>query len=123
MADDLVVPQIHIQRQLIIYALHIESRHVADDALKRPVDSQFCHKQIREYTARIARLFVPVMLCPAFDPGNFAAFMGIRWGKHEAGIQTYLGIEPPIAVGWVLHVVFPKKHNIVDQSLCPFGWI
>ena len=44
-------------------------------------------------------------------------------GKHEAGIQTYLGIEPPIAVGWVLHVVFPKQHNIVDQSLYSFGWI
>ncbi len=38
MTDDLVVPEIHIQREFVIDALHIESRHVTHNTLQRPVD-------------------------------------------------------------------------------------
>ena len=120
MADDLVVPQIHVQCQFVIYALHRERRHVTDNALKRLVDTQFCHKQIGKNTSWIAWLFILVMLRFAFDPGYFTAFMSIRSGKDKTSIQADLGVEPPVAVGRVFHVVFLKQHNVADQILCSF---
>ena len=105
---------------LIGVQYNIERCHVTDDALKRPVDMQFRHEQIGENAARIARLLVLVMLCRAFDPGYFTAFMGVCRGKDKTSIQSDLGIEPPVAVGRILHVVFLKQHNAADQIFCSF---
>ena len=78
MADDLVVPEIHVQGEFVVNAFHTEGGHVAHNALQRSVDLHFGQKQIGEYPVRIARLLVFVMLGLALDSRSFTAFMSIR---------------------------------------------
>ena len=92
MADDLIVPEIHVQGQLVIDAFHIKSGHVAYNALQWSVNLYFGQEQIGEHMGRIARLFVPVMLGAAFDPRNFTAFVRIRVGEDKACVEPDLGI-------------------------------
>ena len=62
MTDDLIIPEIHIQGEFVIDALHIESRHVTHNALQRPIDLHLRQKQIGKYAVRIAWFLVSVML-------------------------------------------------------------
>ena len=78
MADDLVVPEIHVQGEFVVNAFHTEGGHVAHNALQRSVDLHFGQKQIGEYPVRIARLPVLLMLGLALDARDPAAFMCIR---------------------------------------------
>lgn len=120
MAYNLVVPQIHVQRQFIIHSLHIEHCHVADDALQRPVDLDFRKKQVREDAVRVSGLLVLVMLRLALDPGHPAAFMRIRIRKGKPCVQAQLCIEPPIAMRRIFVMVFLEQKNITDKIFLPF---
>ena len=92
MADNLVVPQIHVERQFVIYTVYTKCGHIADDALKRLVDLQLCHEQIGINTTRISRFLVLVMFRLAFDFGELAAFVGIAVRQNKSGIQTDFGV-------------------------------
>ena len=117
MADNLIVPEVHVQGQLIVDALDTERGHVADNALKRPVNAEFCGKQIREYSSRIAWFLILVVLCFALNSCNPAAFVRIRIRKGSAGIQTNLGIQPPVTMRRILQMVFRKQLDVVKQIL------
>lgn len=117
MADNLIVPEVHVQGQLIVDTLDTERGHVADNALKWPVNAEFCGKQIREYSSRIAWLLILVVLCFALNSRNPAAFVRIRIRKGSAGIQTNLGIQPPITMRRILQMVFRKQLDVVKQIL------
>ena len=78
MGHDLIIPEIHIQRQLIVDTVHPECCHITDDAFQRPVNNQLGRQQVREYPERIAWFLILIVLCLAFDTGNPAALMRIR---------------------------------------------
>ena len=119
-ADDLVIPEIHIQGEFIIDAFHIEGGHVAHNALQRPIKLYFGQKQIGKYSVGIARLFVLVVLGFALDPGCFAAFMSIGIRENKPSVQADLGIQPAVSMRRILKVVFLKQQDIADEGSCPF---
>ena len=96
MADDLVVPEIHVQGKFMVNAFYTEGGHVAHNALQRSVDLHFGQKKIGEHPVWIARLLVLVMLCLALDACDPAAFMCIRVREDEPGVQANLGIQPSV---------------------------
>lgn len=63
MADDLIVPKIHVQCRFIIRILHIENCHVTDNALQRPANLEFGYQRVWKYFGRFTRFFVLVVLC------------------------------------------------------------
>ena len=63
------------------------------------------------------------MLCLTLDSGCFAAFMRIGVRENKASVQTDFRIQPAVSMGWILQVVFPKKHNIADQRSFAFRGI
>jgi hypothetical protein len=83
MRHDLIVPQVHVQRQFVVDAMHPERCHVADDTLQRPVDGEPCRQQVRKNPERIAWLLVAIVLGLALDPGNLAALVCIGFGKYN----------------------------------------
>ena len=121
MADNLIVPQVHVQRQFVVHAIYVERRHIAGNALKRLVNSQFTQKQIGINSPHIARFFIFVMLGLAFDPGYFAALVGVRIGKDNSRIHADFGVEPTVAVRRKFLVIFQKQVNIAKQILFPFA--
>ena len=62
MRYDLVVPEIHVERQLIVNAMHPESGHVADNAFQRASNDELCRQKIREDPERMALLLIPAIL-------------------------------------------------------------
>ena len=77
MNNNLIVPQVHVERQFIVYAFYKERRHVAYDALQRTVNIEFRQEQIRIRPVQFSCLFVTIMLHLALDTCNLAAFMCI----------------------------------------------
>ena len=77
MADDLVVPQIHVQRQFVIDAFDVKCRHIANDTLERPVHVHLREQQIGVDPALLARLPVAIMPRLALDSGRLAALVRI----------------------------------------------
>ena len=77
MADDFVVPQIHVQRQFVIDAFDVKCRHIADDTLERPVHVHLREQQIGVDPALFARLPVAIMPRLALDSGRLAALVRI----------------------------------------------
>ena len=59
--DDFIVPEIHVKRQFIVDAFHVESRHVAHNALQRSVYLHLAQEQIGVYSIGFTRLLIPVM--------------------------------------------------------------
>jgi hypothetical protein len=92
MADDLVVPKVHIESELVIDALHIEGRHVTHDTLQWPVNLHFRQKKVRKYAVRITWLLVLVMLGTALNSCGFAAFVSIGIRENKSGIQADLSV-------------------------------
>ena len=115
MRKNLVVPEIHVQRQFVVCAFHIESRHIAYDALHRPVNLHFGQQKIRENPGGFPGLLVPVVLGIALDSRRFAAFVGIRIGKDKSCIKPDLGIQPAVSVGRIFQVIFLKQQNTVQK--------
>ncbi len=73
MAEDLVVLQIHKQRQLVIDAFYIESCHIADNTLQWLVNIHLCKKQIRVYFEGNSGRFVLNNASPDFlFPGSYS---------------------------------------------------
>lgn len=77
MTDNLVVPQIHVQRQLIVDTLYIECRHVADDALERAIHIDLGEQQVGINPARLSRLFIVIVFRFALDSRRLAALVSI----------------------------------------------
>ena len=120
MAYNLVVPKVHVQRQFIIHTFHIESCHVADDALQRAVDLDFRKQQVREYSIRVSGLLVLVMLRFTLDSGNLATFMRIGIGEDKSRVQAEFGVEPTVAVGRIFLMVRTEQEDVVHKILRPF---
>ncbi len=120
MAHNLVVPKIHVQRQFIIHAFHIECGHVADDALQRAVDLDFRKQQVREYSIRVSRFLVLVMLRFALDSGKLAAFVRIGIGEDKSRVQAEFGVEPSVAMGRIFLMVLLEQENVVHEVLRSF---
>ena len=120
MAYNLVVPEIHVQRQFIVHSLRIERCHITDNTLQWTVDLNFREKQIREYAVWISRLLVLVMLCLALDPGHPAAFVRIWIGEDQPCVQAEFGVEPPVTMGWVFVMVFLEQKDVADKVFLPF---
>ena len=102
MADDLIVPQVHIQRQFMVDAFHIESGHVAYDALQWFVYLHLSHEQIGENSRWITCFLVLIVLGFALDPSSLTTLMGIRIRENKPFVQPNLGVQPAIAVRWIL---------------------
>ena len=115
MGKDLVVPKIHIEGQLIIDAIDIESRHVADNTLKRTVNLQLGKEQIGEDTTGFAGLAVSVMPGLAFNAGDPAALVRVRVGEYEAGIEANLRVEPAIPVGREFEMILLKEDDAANK--------
>ena len=77
MADGLVVPQVHVQRQLIVDALHIACRHITDDALHRPIHIDLGEQQVRVDPARFSGLLIAIVVRLALDPRRLTALVRI----------------------------------------------
>ena len=78
MADNLVIPEIHVQSEFVVNAFHAKCSHIAHNTLQRSVDLHFGQKKIGKYPVWITRLLVLVMLGLALDASGLAAFMCIR---------------------------------------------
>ena len=117
MRDDFIVPEIHVQRQFVVCALHIEGRHIAYDALHRPVDPHFGQQKIREDPGGFPGLPVSVVLGLALDPRRLAALVRIRIGKDKPRIQPDLGVQPAVSVGRIFHVIFQEELDIAHEIL------
>ena len=77
MAHNLVVPKIHVQRQLIVNALNIEYGHVTDNALQWSVYIETGRYEIWKYSSRFARFSILVMLGFALYAGYLATLVSI----------------------------------------------
>ena len=49
MSNDLVIPEIHVQSQLIIDTVCPERCHITDNAFQGTIDYELRRQQIREY--------------------------------------------------------------------------
>ena len=98
MGNNLVIPEIHVQSQLVIDTVHPERRHITDSAFQGTIDYEFRCQQIREYPEWIAWFLILIVLCLAFDTGNLTALMRIRVGYDLASVQPDLRIEPSLPV-------------------------
>ena len=76
-ADDLVVPQVHVQRQLIVAALHIECRHITDDALHRPIHIDLGEQQVGVDPAQLSGFLIAIVVRLALDPCRLTAL--VQW--------------------------------------------
>lgn len=92
MGENLVVPEIHVQRKLIVNTLHIESCHVIDNALQWPVNLYFGHEQVRICLERVTGLLVFIVFRLALHSERPAAFVRIRIRHDGACIQTDFGV-------------------------------
>lgn len=114
MGEDLVVPEIHVQRKPIINALHIESCHITDDTLQWPVNLHLGHKQVRIDLERVSGLLVLIVFRPALHPERLAAFVRVRIRHHIACIQTDFGIQPSVSMRRITEMVFLEQRKVAE---------
>ena len=120
MTDNLVVPQIHIQCELVIDTFHVKGCPIAHNTLHRSIDLHFGQEQIGKDSVWITRLFVLVMFRFALNTSGLTALMGIRIRKNKSGVQTNLRIQPTVTVRGKSEVIFLKQKNIAfsEKRLC-----
>ena len=118
MTDNFVIPQIHVQCELVINTLHTEGRHITYNALQWSVNLHFRQEQIGENAVWISRFLVFIVLCFALNTSGFTAFVGIRIRKDKPGIQANLSIQPAITMRWESEMVFLKQKNVADETFC-----
>ena len=92
MGDKLVVPQIHVQCELIVGAFYIEGGHIAHNAFHRSVDVDAGKEQIRKRLKRVSWLLILIVLGYALDSSDLAALMGIGVREYDPKIQLDLGV-------------------------------
>ena len=101
----------------MVDAFHIKSGHITHDALHWPIDLHFRHEQVGKYPRWIASLLVPVVLGFALDSRNPTAFVGIGIGQDNLSVQPYLGVQPAIAVRWILPMVLLEQQDVAQKAL------
>lgn len=101
----------------MVDAFHIKSGHITHDALHWPIDLHFRHEQVGKYPRWIASLLVPVVLGFALDSRNPTAFVGIGIGQDNLFVQPYLGVQPAIAVRWILPMVLLEQQDVAQKAL------
>ena len=114
MGEDLVVPEIHVQRKFIVYAFHIESCHVTDNALQWPVKLHLGHEQVRIYLERVSGLLVFIVFRPTLHSERPAAFVRIRIRHDSACIQTDFGVQSSVSVRRKTEMVFLEQRQVVE---------
>ena len=77
----------------------------------------FRHEQVGKYPRWIASLLVPVVLGFALDSRNPTAFVGIGIGQDNLFVQPYLGVQPAIAVRWILPMVLLEQQDVAQKAL------
>lgn len=63
------------------------------------------------------------MLGLALDPCNLATLMGIGIRQDNIFVQAYLGIQPAVAMRWILRVLLLEQPDIACKVLLPFRWM
>ena len=76
-SNQLIVPEIHVQRQLVVGTFHVKGGHIAYDALHWTVYVEPGKQQIRKCLKRIAWLLIFVVFGNTLDPGNLTALVSI----------------------------------------------
>ena len=113
MGENLVVPEIHVQRKLV-NTLHIESCHITDNTLQWPVNLHLGHKQVRIDLERVSGLLVLIVFRPALHTERLAAFVRVRIRHHSACIQTDFGIQPSVSMRRITKMVFLEQRQVAE---------
>lgn len=111
-ADDLVVPEVRVERELTVPPSLPEGGHVADDALERAVDAEGGHDGVGVDLLRLPGLFVGVVPALRLYAGESAASVGALVGHHEAQVEFYLRVQPPVSVARVFGVVLLEQRDV-----------